>query len=114
MTTPSSSSGAIVCYAKCVACQTLQCPGGDHRWADQDDILHAISIGDPASANGRCGCPCAKGPVLEEPEPPDIDEVSIDGPPCHLCGAPGACGYDAEGRPYIHASWDEDDTEEIA
>jgi hypothetical protein len=105
-------NGAVICYAKCAACQFQQCPGGEHRWADGDDIEHAESIGRPETAEGTCGCPCAKGPVVEL-EPPDIDEVSLDGPPCHLCGAPGACGYDAEGRPYIHASWDEDDTEEV-
>jgi hypothetical protein len=105
--------GAMVCLTRCVSCQFGDCPGGDHRWADQDDINHAISIGKPETAEGRCGCDCVKDPPIE-PEPEPVVLVSIDGPPCHLCGAPGACGYDAEGRPYIHASWDEDETDVIA
>lgn len=103
----------MVCLARCWECMCAQCPGGEHRWADQDDIDHAVIIGKPESAEGICGCHCTKGPVLDEPEPPDIEEVSIDGPPCHLCGAAGACGYDPEGRPYIHASWDEDEVESV-
>lgn len=107
--------GAVVCYAKCVPCQFGQCPGGDHCWADQDDLDHALAIGKPETAEGRCGCPCARGPELEQaPEDYDpVEHLSLDGVPCHLCGEAGACGYDDEGRPYIHASWDEDETEEI-
>lgn len=102
----------ILCYAKCWACMCLQCPGGEHRWADEDDIKHAASIGKPETAEGVCGCPCARGPVLDEDLPePAVETVSIDGPPCYLCGAEGACGYDAEGRPYIHSGWAEDETD---
>ena len=102
--------GAMVCLARCEPCQWGQCPGGDHPWAGQEDIDHAAATGQ--SAEGRCGCPCTQDPPVE-PEPDSVVLVSIDGPPCHLCGAAGACGYDPEGRPYIHASWDEDETEEI-
>lgn len=107
--------GVMVCLAKCSPCTFGQCPGGEHRWAEAEDLEHATSIGRPETAEGICGCPCAKGPVLDDgPDRPDVVElVSLDGPPCHLCGAAGACGYDPEGRPYIHASWDEDETEEI-
>jgi hypothetical protein len=31
----------------------------------------------------------------------DRDDV-LTGEPCPECGAQEACGYDAEGRPYIH------------
>ena len=41
----------------------------------------------------------------DEPEP---DELEI-AEPCGICGVHGACGYDALGRPWIHAvSADED------
>ena len=30
-------------------------------------------------------------------------------PPCPECGSPGACGYDDEGRPLIHAVGASDD-----
>ena len=109
-----SEGVAGVHYARCEPCMYGQCPGGQHRWAGPDDIAFAESIHDPASAEGRCACHCYDEPErVEELPAPDVEEVSIDGPPCHLCGADGACGYDAEGRPYIHASWDEDDTEEV-
>ena len=105
--TPSRWTGLIICHLKCWSCMFLQCPGGDHRWASDDDIEHAIKTGQPKTAEGRCGCPCAKGPVLEqEPdeEPPDYGpyEWSPDSP-CVLCGEQGACSYDNEGRPLIHA-----------
>lgn len=106
-------SGAMVCLTRCWPCMCGQCPGGDHRWADEADIEHAVSIGKPETAEGRCGCPCTTGPVLDEAPDEDVELVSIGGPPCPACGAAGACGYDAEGRPYIHTSWDEDETEEI-
>lgn len=35
---------------------------------------------------------------------PDFDEpVSLDATPCEACGEVGACAYDPEGRPLIHA-----------
>jgi hypothetical protein len=94
----------MICYAKCWPCQTQQCPGGEHRWADADDIEHAVKIGKPESAEGICGCPCARGPVIEYDGPPDLDEpVSLNADPCPLCGEQGACAYDDEARPLIHA-----------
>jgi hypothetical protein len=39
---------------------------------------------------------------------PDIDAAFNVGT-CQTCGADGACGYDAEGRPMIHADNEEDD-----
>lgn len=101
--------GAMVCMARCESCQWGQHPGGDHRWAGQDDIDHAVAIGKPETAEGICGCDCTREPEVEPEPPEDVELVSIDGPPCHLCGAAGACGYDPEGRPYIHASWGEDE-----
>lgn len=111
MTFDSVGPSGIVHYARCWSCITRQCPGGDHRWADDEDIAHAISIGQPESANGVCGCQCAEGPVLEvtEPEYVDIDPAdALDLTPCPECGASGACGYDADGRALIHALNDED------
>jgi hypothetical protein len=50
-----------------------------------------------------------------DPEPEfDSDYDGIADLPCATCGEPGACGYDAEGRPMIHAVWLEDDSEEDA
>ncbi len=41
-------------------------------------------------------------------EPPE-QEVTV-GDPCRVCGSPGACGYDSEGLPLIHADgWNEDE-----
>lgn len=38
---------------------------------------------------------------------PDIDVPVAE--PCPACGAAGACSWDAEGRPLIHAVSDEED-----
>lgn len=37
----------------------------------------------------------------------DLD-AAVSSPPCTLCGASGACGWDSEGRPMIHAISEED------
>ncbi len=39
---------------------------------------------------------------VDEPEPTDEDKLAI-AEPCPECGSEGACGYDDEGRPMIHA-----------
>lgn len=83
----------IVCPLKCWACMLLQCPGGPHGWASDEDRLPDGSI-----PEGQCGCPC----VNEEPEEPEVEEsLSLD--PCPVCESTGACGWDADGRPLIHA-----------
>lgn len=38
-------------------------------------------------------------------DPPDMD-VQVSETPCGVCGEHGACGYDAEGRPLIHTTDD--------
>lgn len=38
---------------------------------------------------------------------PDLDVPVAE--PCPVCGAAGACGWDTEGRPLIHAVSDEED-----
>ena len=43
---------------------------------------------------------------LEDMEPVGYDELDILAR-CEVCGEPGACGYDLEGRPLIHTSSDE-------
>jgi hypothetical protein len=45
----------------------------------------------------------------DAPDEPDLDDygpgavVPMTGTPCPECGEPGACAWDAEGRPLIHA-----------
>ena len=41
-------------------------------------------------------------PPYDPDNGPDLD-VAISPVPCETCGAHGACAYDAEGRPLIHA-----------
>lgn len=45
--------------------------------------------------------------VFRQPEPfddgPELDDTTNQDKPCPLCGEQGACGYDNEGRPLIHA-----------
>lgn len=45
---------------------------------------------------------------------PDADDSGLDDSvaatrsPCPECGAPGACAWDADGRPLIHVSGDDE------
>lgn len=41
-------------------------------------------------------------PSFDEPDLPEHD-VTYTYSPCGVCGEHGACGYDNEGRPMIHA-----------
>jgi hypothetical protein len=51
-----------------------------------------------------------ENPEVEfEDEPPDPEEISTTGSPCPLCGSMGACAYDLDGRPLIHALPVDDD-----
>lgn len=94
--------------ARCWPCITGQHPGGDHRWADSEDIAHAASIGKPESAEGVCGCRCVNEPEQDGPdEPPDYMPLAIG--TCYTCGAEGACAYDEQGRALIHADGAEED-----
>jgi len=95
------SDDSRVQYARCHPCMWSQCPGGVHDWADKDDRLHALINKSPDPAGQKCGCTCADGPILE-PEEFEPDE-SLNMEPCPLCDSEGACGYDADGRPLIHA-----------
>lgn len=47
----------------------------------------------------------------EDNMPPgfDVEEVSLNATPCPICGQPGACAYDDQGLPLIHALHDEDE-----
>lgn len=70
------------------------CPEFDKRAAMTDD-----EYWDHVSAN--------LGHPQGEPEDyyydgPDLD-VAVSQGTCELCGSEGACAYDAEGRPLIHA-----------
>lgn len=105
------SGCAIVCHTRCYPCMFGQHEGGEHTWADQDDIKHAKSTGQPDPSKSVCGCPCVTDPsMVNAPEmlPPDPDAPPL-GTPCPLCGEAGACDYDMYGRPLIHAISEDDD-----
>lgn len=114
---------AIVCLTKCWDCsldQWHQVPPKWHTWADNEDIEHAKNTGQPDPSTSRCGCPCADvnatqpdwGPQWGE-DGPDLDDhgdvESYTQEPCPVCDATGACGWDTEGRPLLHAVPAEDD-----
>jgi hypothetical protein len=50
----------------------------------------------------------ARGYVPPDDDGPDLDDVTPDLGACRVCGEPGACGYDAEGRPMIHTTTEEE------
>ena len=89
----------------CWACQLDRCPHEPHDWADGDDIEGAAMVGRPDPTGEPCTCPCASGPTLADEPEPEWD--SLDATPCPVCHAPGACSYDAEGRPLIHTTEEE-------
>jgi len=101
---------AGVHFAHCWPCMLGQHPGGWHTWADTEDMEHAAKTGQPNPSTAVCGCDCR----LRDPEPePEYDSDEFgDNLPCAECGEVGACGYDAEGRPMIHATWLDDDESE--
>lgn len=92
-------------YASCWACRFGSCPGGWHTWADADDREFAAERGRPDPSDQKCGCVCADGPAREDPEP---EWDSLERHPCPVCGEPGPCAYDTEGRALIHATTEED------
>lgn len=104
-----SAGVAGVHYARCEPCMYGSCPGvGWHSWAGPEDRIHALKTGRPDPIDKRCACECAE----RDPDPePEFDEGFGDGETCATCGEAGACGYDSEGRPMIHATWLEDDDE---
>jgi hypothetical protein len=55
---------------------------------------------------------CVFQPGDEEPDEDALIEslpvTSLDTKPCLECGEAGACAYDSEGRPLIHAEVTED------
>src|SRR5574343_358091 len=83
-----------------------------HTWAGAGDIAHAATTGQPDPSTSRCGCPCADVDAAQPDLGDDDDEVDYSDPgepesytqePCPVCDAEGACGWDADGRPLIHA-----------
>lgn len=49
-------------------------------------------------------------PDVEEPIDPYLGEPGpVDIAPCEVCGSLDYCGYDLEGRPWIHADCAEED-----
>lgn len=61
------SGGAIVCFAKCWACQFDEHPVDPHTWMDEDD-MESAKVPVPSSPEGwerlavekPCGCWCMK------------------------------------------------------
>lgn len=105
-----SAGVAGIHYAKCEACQVGACPGGWHTWASAEDRIFALKAGHPDPVDKVCGCDCR----LRDPEPEpeiDFDELGTD-QPCATCGETGACAWDSEGRPMIHATWMDDGEDE--
>src|SRR5271163_1101947 len=92
--------GCQDCYGMSIGCHQQPCRCKlpcTCRWKDEDN--------DP---QWRLGCERhddkADDRRLMDVEPDyDIDNEDLAiGPPCEECGASGACGYDTEGRAYIH------------
>lgn len=69
------------------------------RWADEDDDprWRAGCERHDASQDGR------RLAEQEDVEAPDVEELGFGIDPCPECGSTGACGYDDEGRPLVHA-----------
>lgn len=100
-------------YARCEPCMFGSHPGGWHSWAGPEDRIAALKAGKPDPIDKRCACDCTERDPEPYPEPEfDDDYDGVADLPCAICGEAGACGYDTEGRPLIHATWLEDDDEE--
>lgn len=105
--------GIVVCYATCWACKFDQCYETPtwHSWADLDDIEWARETGQSDPSDQRCACKCADGPREADRrarpymDPDDVAEIDpqMSSEPCPECGEHGACAWDSEGRPLIHA-----------
>ena len=110
-------AAVVVCLKTCWNCKFGHhyMPPQWHTWADADDMEHARSTGQPDPSTRPCGCVCAD-PAREQPDwgPLDDDGLDTDGDepvdvvsytqePCPACGETGACAWDSEGRPLIHA-----------
>jgi len=46
-----------------------------------------------------------------DPDEDDLDQTSTQNEPCPECGERGPCGYDMLGRPMIHTTEDDDESE---
>ncbi len=79
------------------------CPEADYRASLSDGEFWDYVL------NGhRPGDPVDDYDPDEDDNRPTDDELVIS-TPCPECGQVGACAYDAEGRPLIHAITDTDD-----
>lgn len=47
-------------------------------------------------------------PMEPEFDAEDFEAMGTVGSPCPECGQFGACGYDADGRAYVHVTEDDD------
>jgi hypothetical protein len=98
----------------CWSCLLGQHPGGAHPWAsDEEDEKTIADLNQDLKIMGlpplteqqrACKCGCTKDSSYADQGPPDMDQESLTSTPCTVCGAHGACGYDAEGRALIHAA----------
>ena len=98
---------AILTLTACWPCQLNHCPGGWHTWASTEDVEFALAANQPDPSGEKCGCACADGHELDD-EPVEVEPLNAG--PCPICGADGACGYDSDGLPMIHALSGEDDS----
>lgn len=77
------------------------CPEADERAAMSD-----AEFWDRVAAN------LTTEPYEYDPNDEALDPPNLTAHPCPVCGAAGACGYDAEGRAMIHALATEDPDDE--
>ena len=79
------------------------CPEADERDAMSDgEFWDRV-----AESFGVGGGPDIE-PDFDDMEPVDEDFIAT---PCEVCGSTGPCGYDTEGRPLIHASLPDEDSD---
>ena len=79
-----------------------------HGWyCDEHDYRESLSDGDFWSLVllGSVDRP----EVEPEYDPEDFEVHGIIPTPCPECGQTGACGYDADGRAYVHVTEEADD-----
>ncbi len=97
-------AGCQDCYGMSIGCHQEPCRCDQPctcRYADEDT--------DPKWRDG-----CQRHDSRWDLRSQDIDPYEgepgpvLDMPPCPECGAAGACGYDQDGRPMIHATPIED------
>jgi hypothetical protein len=90
----------IICGIDRGTTHKYKCPGCDFQ---SDDIEQFAT---------SCCWTCVYGDDEDEYYETDVPPSSLDADPCVLCGEAGACGWDLEGRPLIHAISNDDARED--